>query len=155
MQSLFFGSLFYFVSFLPFSGQNTVFFLIHCLCTSLFPVSVELSITYHKKFRKHWTSTIHLAALVSVYLWQGDSGILWSEILFPSPWVAWHPNPTFSACPVIGGWNMKHPKHQCWHRDSGRNPAEDYPNTGRGEDLLNLFSTWTSCLFENENNGEC
>lgn len=58
------------------------------------------------------------------------------------PW--WH-SPTHPLCVavlcfVIGGWNMKHPEHQCWHRHSWRNPAEDYPNIGRGTDLMSLFS---------------
>ncbi len=67
MQSLFFGSFFYFVSFLPFSGQKTVFFSLHCLGTSFFFQSqCWIILTYHEKFRKHWTSTVHLAVLVSV-----------------------------------------------------------------------------------------
>lgn len=126
----------------------------------LFSVAVELSITRQEMFRIHWTSNIHLAVLVSVFCSKkGDSWILWSEILFPSPWVALLASPTpHSLHAVIGGWYMKHPKYQCRHRDSGGNPAEDYSDPGRGEDLLNLFSflwvhgdliqlTW--CVLEN------
>lgn len=58
---------------------------------------------------------------------------------------------------------MKHPEHQCRHRDNWRDPAEDYPNTGRGGDSLELvyFSllgrvepSGLNYLFGSENNGE-
>ena len=53
---------------------------------------------------------------------------------------------------------MKHPEHQCRHRDDWRNPAEDYSNAGRGEDSFSLLCrvepSDLNDVFGSENSGE-
>lgn len=151
---------FLFCLFSSFLLTKDCFLFIALFGYQLFPVTV---LNYQwpsmHMFIKHWTSTVHIAVLGSVesclngvwlffFLWQKIgvvmNSLIWNVVPSLLGCLAGthqpHPLCMVVLCLVIGGWNMKHPEHQCWHRDSWRDPAEDYPHTGRGTDFLILFS---------------
>lgn len=92
----------------------------------------------------------HYLVFDSFFLWQKGGWYEFYNLKFcslPPGMPCRHPNPT--PLIVTHGWILKHPKHQCRHWNCWRNPAEDYPNIGRGEHFytLVLFNYLFSALW--------
>lgn len=110
MQSLFFGSLF--ILSLFFLSLDKRLFSFHCIVwvPAFFQLQCRITNDKPRKFRKHWTSTVHLEVLVSavsllngVWLfiygkkWDVMNSLIWNVVPSPLGCLAGSPKPTLSV----------------------------------------------------------